>query len=273
MAGEFEGKVALVTGASMGIGRASALAFARRGAKVVVADVDVAGGEETVRLIRKAGGEAIFAKTDVSNAADVEALAKKTVATYGKLDYAHNNAAINRGIGVMTAAYKEEDWNIQVDVNLKGVFLCMKYEIPEMLKNPPRIKLPQGEYGKGVIVNTSSIGGVLGMPGATGYQATKAAVIQMTRVAAVDYCTKGIRVMAVLPGIIKTRMAELAIGSKPGGETIVGSLTPMARMGEPEEVAGPVVFLCSDEASYMTGSYIAVDGGALIPMPPTPKVF
>jgi NAD(P)-dependent dehydrogenase (short-subunit alcohol dehydrogenase family) len=251
MAGEFKGKVALVTGASMGIGRASALAFARRGAKVVVADVDVAGGEETVRLIRKAGGEAIFVKTDVSNAADVEALVKKTVATYGKLDYAHNNAAINRGIGVMTAAYKEEDWNIQVDVNLKGVFLCMKYEIPEMLK-----------IGKGTaIVNTSSISGLSGHPADPGYVGSKFGVVGITKSTAMQYAKTGIRINCVCPGPIRTSLYDRVVAAIPGVEEATLERNPMGRIGEPEEVAEAVVWLCSDAASYVTGVPLPVDGG------------
>jgi len=251
MAGEFKGKVALVTGASMGIGRASALAFARRGAKVVVADVDVAGGEETVRLIRKAGGETLFVKTDVSNAADVEALVKKTVATYGKLDYAHNNAAINRGIGVMTAAYKEEDWNIQVDVNLKGVFLCMKYEIPEMLK-----------IGKGTaIVNTSSISGLSGHPADPGYVGSKFGVVGITKSTAMQYAKTGIRINCVCPGPIRTSLYDRVVAAIPGVEEATLERNPMGRIGEPEEVAEAVVWLCSDAASYITGVPLPVDGG------------
>ncbi len=248
---EFKGKVALVTGASMGIGRASALAFARRGAKVVVADVDVAGGEETVRLIRKAGGEAIFAKTDVSNAADVEALIKKTVATYGKLDYAHNNAAINRGIGVMTAAYKEEDWDIQVDVNLKGIFLCMKFEIPEMLK-----------IGKGTaIVNTSSISGLSGHPADPGYVGSKFGVVGITKSTAMQYARTGIRINCVCPGPIRTSLYDRVVAAIPGVEEATLERNPMGRIGEPEEVAEAVVWLCSDAASYITGVPLPVDGG------------
>jgi len=251
MTREFEGKVALVTGASMGIGRASALAFARRGAKVVAADVEVKSGEETVRLIKKAGGEAIFVKTDVSSAADIEALVKKTVATYGKLDYAHNNAAINRGIGVMTADYKEDDWDIQVDVNLKGVFLCMKYEIPEMLK-----------IGKGTaIINTSSISGLSGHPADPGYVGSKFGVVGITKSTAMQYARTGIRINCICPGPIRTSLYDRVVAAIPGVEEATIERNPMGRIGEPEEVAEAVVWLCSDAASYITGVALSVDGG------------
>jgi NAD(P)-dependent dehydrogenase (short-subunit alcohol dehydrogenase family) len=251
MAGEFEGKVALVTGASMGIGRASALAFARRGAKVVVADVDVKGGEETARLIREAGGEAIFVKTDVANAAEVEALVKKTVKVYSKLDYAHNNAAITRGIGVMTGEYKEDDWDAQLDVNLKGVFLCMKYEIPEMLK-----------IGKGTaIVNTSSISGLSGHPADPGYVGSKFGVVGITKSTAMQYGRTGLRINCVCPGPIRTSLYERVAAAIPGVEEATLERNPMGRIGEPEEIAEAVVWLCSDAASYITGVPLPVDGG------------
>jgi NAD(P)-dependent dehydrogenase (short-subunit alcohol dehydrogenase family) len=251
MAGEFEGKVALVTGASMGIGRASALAFARRGAKVVVADVDVKGGEETARLIREAGGETIFVKTDVANATEVEALVKKTVKVYGKLNYAHNNAAINRGIGVMTGDYKEDDWDAQLDVNLKGVFLCMKYEIPEMLK-----------IGKGTaIVNTSSISGLSGHPADPAYVGSKFGVVGITKSTAMQYGRTGLRVNCVCPGPIRTSLYERVAAAIPGVEEATLERNPMGRIGEPEEIAEAVVWLCSDAASYITGVSLPVDGG------------
>lgn len=251
MAEDFKGKVALVTGGGMGIGRASALAFARRGAKVVVADVDVEGGEETVRLLKKAGGEAMFVKTDVSNAADVKALVKKTVETYDKLDYAHNNAAINRGIGVTTADYKEDDWDIQVDVNLKGVWLCMKYEIPEMLKQ-----------GKGsAIVNTSSISGLSGHPADPAYVGSKFGVVGITKSTALQYAKTGIRINCVCPGPIRTSLYERVVAAIPGVEEATLERNPMGRVGEPEEVAEAVIWLCSDAASYITGHPLSVDGG------------
>jgi NAD(P)-dependent dehydrogenase (short-subunit alcohol dehydrogenase family) len=249
--GEFEGKVALVTGASMGIGRASALAFARRGAKVVGADVDVKGGEETARLIRNAGGEAIFVRTDVASAAEVEALVKETVKVYGKLDYAHNNAAINRGIGGMTGDYREDDWDAQLDVNLKGVFLCMKYEIPEMLK-----------IGKGTaIVNTSSISGLSGHPADPGYVGSKFGVVGITKSTAMQYARMSLRINCVCPGPIRTSLYDRVVAAIPGVEEATLERNPMGRIGEPEEVAEAVVWLCSDAASYITGVPLPVDGG------------
>jgi NAD(P)-dependent dehydrogenase (short-subunit alcohol dehydrogenase family) len=251
MKGEFEGKVAIVTGAAMGIGRAAAQAFARRGAKVAVADVDVKGGEETVRLIKEAGGEAVFVKTDVSNAAQVKSLVKKTVETYGKLDYAHNNAAINRGIGVLTADYEEDDWDVQLDVNLKGIFLCMKYEIPEMLK-----------IGKGTaIVNTSSISGLSGHAADPGYVSSKHGVVGITKSTAMQYARTGLRINCVCPGPIYTALFDRIVAAVPGVEAATLERVPMGRVGEPEEVAEAVVWLCSDAASYVTGVPFPVDGG------------
>lgn len=251
MAGDFDGKVALVTGGSMGIGRATALAFAARGAKVVVADIDTEGGEETVQRIKKSGGEAIFVKTDVSKSRDVQALIKTTVETYGGLDYGHNNAAVNRGIGVMTADYKEDDWDIQLDVNLKGIWLCMKYEIPEMLKQ-----------GKGTaIVNTSSISGLSGHPADPGYVGSKFGVVGITKSTALQYADKGIRINCVCPGPIRTSLYDRVVAAIPGVEEATLERNPMKRIGEAEEVAQAVVWLCSDAASYITGVPLPVDGG------------
>jgi NAD(P)-dependent dehydrogenase (short-subunit alcohol dehydrogenase family) len=251
MKGEFEHKVAIVTGAAMGIGRVSAQAFAQRGAGVVVADVEIRGGEETVGLIKEAGGEAIFIKTDVSNSSQVKSLIQKTVETYGRLDYAHNNAAINRGIGVMTSDYEEDDWDVQLDVNLKGIFLCMKYEIPEMLK-----------IGKGTaIVNTSSISGLSGHAADPGYVGSKHGVVGITKSTALQYARTGLRVNCVCPGPIYTALFDRVVDAVPRVEAATLDRVPMGRIGRPEEVAEAVIWLCSDKASYVTGVPLPVDGG------------
>ncbi len=244
-----ENKVVLVTGGSSGIGRACALAFAREGAKVVVADVILRGGEETVQMIKEAGGESIFVKTDVSKAEDVEALVKRTVDTYGRLDCAINNAGIE-GIIAKTADCTEENWDRIISINLKGVWLCMKYEILEMRK-----------HGSGSIVNTASVAGLVGFQGMPAYCASKGGIIQLTKVAALEYAKDGIRVNAVCPGVIRTPMVERVTGGKPEAEAQFTAMEPMGRMGAPEEIAESVVWLCSDAASFVTGHPMVVDGG------------
>jgi len=249
MTKQFDGKVALVTGAASGIGRASALAFAREGAKTVVADILVEGGEETVRLIKEAGGEALFVKTDVSKAAEVEALIQKVVDIYGRLDYAHNNAGIE-GTMAPTADCTEENWDRTININLKGIWLCMKYEIPQMLKQ-----------GGGAIVNTASVAGLVGFQGLPAYCASKGGVIQLTRAAALEYAEAGIRVNAVCPGVIRTPMVQRILSIQPEMEAALTTMEPVGRMGEPEEIAEAVVWLCSDAASFVTGHPMVVDGG------------
>jgi len=250
MSRPFEGKVALVTGASSGIGRACALAFAREGAQVVIGDVSVDGGKETAHLITEAKGEAIFFKSDVSKRANVEALIQTAVRTYGRLDYACNNAGIE-GTQALTADYPEEVWNRVLSTNLTGVWLCMKYEIPQMLKQ-----------GGGVIVNMSSILGTVGFANASAYVAAKHGLIGLTKTAAIEYATQGIRVNAVCPAFIYTPMLERG-GMQEGSElyTAIASLHPVKRMGKPEEVAEAVTWLCSDAASFVTGHAMLVDGG------------
>lgn len=250
MARWFEGKVALVTGGGSGIGRASAVAFDREGAKVVVVDISVEGGQETVRMIKEAGGEAVFIRTDVSRSAEVEAMINKVIETYGHLDYAHNNAGIEEKEPVPMADCTEENWDRTININLKGVWLCMKYEIPQMLKQ-----------GSGAIVNTASVGGLVGIAGRPSYGASKGGVIQLTRVAALDYATQGIRVNAVCPGVIRTPMVERMIANSPKAEEVYATSQPIGRMGRPEEVAEAVVWLCSDAASLVTGLIMPVDGG------------
>ena len=246
-----QGKVAIVTGAGSGIGRAAALAFAREGAIVVSADVVVDGGEETVRLIREAGGQAIFVKTDVSQAEDVKAMVDQTTETYGRLDCAFNNAGISGGY-ISLSRCPEDSWDRMIAINLKGVFLCMKYELPRMLKS-----------GGGSIVNTSSIAGMVGDGGHPAYAASKHGVVGLTRTAAIQYAGAGIRVNAVCPGVIRTPMTEQLFTESPELESLMTSQQPISRLAEAEEVARVVIWLCTDEASFITGHPLPVDGGFL----------
>ncbi len=245
---DMEGKVALVTGAGSGIGRESALAFAREGAKVVVADIVVEGGEETVRMIKDMGGEAIFVKCDVAQEADVKALVAKTIETYGKLDYAHNNAGIE-GMAGPCAECTEENWDKTIGINLKGVWWCCKYEIPEMLKR-----------GGGAIVNTSSVAGLVGFAGIPAYTASKHGVAGLTKAIALDYATQGIRCNAVCPGVIHTPMVDRFSGGTQEGLDAMAAMEPVGRLGEPSEIADAVVYLCSDKATFVTGIAMPVDG-------------
>ncbi len=251
MPGEFEDKVALITGAASGIGRATANAFAGKGASVVVVDVDVKGGEETVKRIKELGGEAVFIKTDVSRSDEVRALIENTVSKYGKLDYAHNNAGVNRGIGIPTADYKEEDWDIVQSINLKGVWLCMKYEIKQMLK--------QGT--KAAIVNTASISGLSAHPADPAYVSSKFGCVGLTKTAALEYAKTNIRINCVCPGPVYTglfdKVAEAISGAAEGAKDMV----PMDRVGQPEEIAEAIIWLCSDKASFVTAMAMSVDGG------------
>jgi NAD(P)-dependent dehydrogenase (short-subunit alcohol dehydrogenase family) len=246
----FSGKVALVTGAASGIGRACALAFAQEGARVVVTDVDVERGEETVSLVRAAEGEGMFFRCDVSRPAEVEALFKALLNTYDRLDYACNNAGI-AGATALTADYPEGTWNRVLAINLTGAWLCMKYEIPQMLKQ-----------GGGSIVNMASILGTVGFAAASAYVTAKHGLIGLTKTAALEYATQGIRVNAVCPGFIYTPMLEQA-GMAEGTElySTIANLHPVKRLGKPEEVARVVTWLCSDAASFITGDAVLVDGG------------
>jgi NAD(P)-dependent dehydrogenase (short-subunit alcohol dehydrogenase family) len=243
----FDGKVALVTGAGSGIGRATALAFAREEAKVVVADIAVADGEETVRLIKDGGGEAVFVKTDVSREKEVESLINTTIEIYGQLDCAHNNAGINGDLDSVTTC-TEDNWDRVLGINLKGVWLCLKYEIPMIKKR-----------GYGAIVNTSSTSGLVGSPGVPAYNASKHGVVGLTRTAALECAKIGIRVNAVCPGTSRTPFMQRLIDA--GLEDYIISLVPAGRLGEPEETANTVLWLCSGEASFITGAIIAIDGG------------
>jgi NAD(P)-dependent dehydrogenase (short-subunit alcohol dehydrogenase family) len=245
----FEGKVALVTGGSYGIGRAAAIAFAKSGAKVVVADWMEDKDNETIKLIKNAGGVAEFIKCDVSSAAQVKNMIEKTVEKFGRIDYAFNNAGIE-GHMDNTHECTEENWDKTIGVNLKGVWLCMKNEIPQMLK-----------MGKGVIINCASVAGLNGFAGLPAYTATKHAVVGLTRTAALEYAKQGIRVNAVCPGVIHTAMIDRITGKDKEVEKQYIGMEPIGRMGNPEEVAEAVVWLCSDAASFITGIAMPVDGG------------
>ena len=247
----FSGKVALVTGGASGIGRACAQLFAREGASVVVSDVAVEGGEETVRLIWEDGGEASFVEADVSKALEVESLVRRALEAYGRLDYAFNNAGIEGRMATNTADYPEEDWDRVIAVNLKGVWLCMKHEIDQMLAQ-----------GGGSIVNNSSVEGLVGLQGTSAYAASKHGVVGLTKTAALEYAQSGIRVNAVCPGLIRTPMVERYTGGDAETEAQWAAIfEPVGRMGSPDEVAEAVVWLCSEAASFVTGHAMAVDGG------------
>lgn len=251
MAGLLEDKVALVTGAGSGIGKATAMAFAREGAKVVVADVAVADGEKTVREIEDSGAEATFVRVNISKADEVEAMVSAAVETYGRLDCAHNNAGIE-GPAVATADVTEEDWDRVMDINLKGAWLCTKYEVLQML-----------EQGGGAIVNTASTLGITGLPQIAAYTASKHGVIGLTQSAALDYATRNIRVNAVMPGVTRTPMMDRQMSGAHMEEDMYVRLHPIGRLARPEEIAEAVVWLCSDRASFVTGHAMAVDGGFL----------
>ena len=248
MPGLVQGKIALVTGGGSGIGRATALKLAKEGAKVMIADYVPEGGERTVRMIEEAGGEASFVAADVSVTKQVEAMVAKTIASYGHIDCAFNNAGIE-GRMANTVECTEETWDRTIAINLKGVWLCMKYEIPQMLKQ-----------GGGTIVNTASIAGLVGFEGLPAYNASKGGVVQLTRTAALEFATKNIRVNCVCPGVIRTPMVERLLDNRSFTEEQLNAGEPVGRMGKPEEIAEGVLWLLSDASSFVTGHPLVVDG-------------
>jgi NAD(P)-dependent dehydrogenase (short-subunit alcohol dehydrogenase family) len=245
----FQGKVVLVTGGAGGIGRAAALAFGSAGACVVVADMSVDGGHATAAMIVEAGGKALFVQTNVTRASEVEALIDKTVAMYGRLDCAFNNAGIEEE-HLPLAEADEALFDRIMSVNVKGAWLCMKYEIRQMLKQ-----------GGGAIVNTASVAGLVGAPTQPIYAASKHAVVGMTKTAAAEYGRANIRINSVCPGAVKTPMLARALEREPQRENELRNINPIGRFGEASEIANAALWLCSDQASFVTGHQLAVDGG------------
>lgn len=252
MDNDFTEKVVLITGCTSGIGKETAEAFAKNGAKLLLAARRVEEGNKLVESIRDNGCDAIFVQTDVSKAADVKAMIDRCISEYGQLDYAINNAGIEGTIFVPTAEYTEEAYDEVMGTNLKGIWLCMKYEIPEMLKQQ-----------KGSIVNMASVAGLAGSQFGCAYHASKHGVIGLTKAAAIEYATRGIRINAVCPAIIETPMAERAYHWNDEVVKMATAMHPIGRFGTTEEVAGAVTWLCSDSASFVTGHALPVDGGFL----------
>jgi NAD(P)-dependent dehydrogenase (short-subunit alcohol dehydrogenase family) len=245
----FEGKVAFVTGASSGIGRMTAAAFAQNKAKVVLMDVNSKDASETLNLIKESGGEAHFIKGDVSKAEDVKFAVEETVRLFGRLDYAFNNAGIEGEQG-STVDCTEENWDRVININLKGVWLCMKYQIPQMLKQ-----------GSGSIVNCSSVAGIVGFQGIPAYVASKHGVVGLTQCAALEYAKKNIRINAICPGVIQTPMIDRFTHGEAQLQKQLADGEPVGRVGAPDEVASAAIWLASEDASFVTGHSMAVDGG------------
>jgi NAD(P)-dependent dehydrogenase (short-subunit alcohol dehydrogenase family) len=249
---QFDGKVALVTGGASGLGRATAVAFAEGGAKVLVADVNDRMGQETVDLVAAAGGEALYLQTDVTNPGEVTAMVAAAVAAFGSLDYAVNNAGTT-GKGGMTADYDMDDWRRTIALNLDSVFYCLRNEIPVMLSQ-----------GGGAIVNVASGAGLVGFAGLPAYVASKHGVVGLTRASALEYAGQGIRINCICPGSTRTPMLEGFMGGDEKIERMMRNAVPMRRLGRPEEIAAGIIWLCSDAASFVVGHALAVDGGAVI---------
>ncbi|MEH7246247.1 glucose 1-dehydrogenase [Neobacillus niacini] len=244
-----EGKAGIVTGAGSGIGRASAMSFANEGAKVMVSDILLESGEETVRLIKETGGDACFIQCDVSNEDSVKELVDQTIEKYGKLDFAHNNAGISNPPADIVNL-KSIDWERTLKVNLDGLYYALKYEIQAMLK-----------FGGGAIVNTASHSGLKGTPRKGAYVATKWGVNGITKTVALEYARQGIRVNSICPSMTLTPMLERYFEQAPDQAEIIKNSFPLKRVGTIEEQANAAVWLCSDKASYITGVNLAVDGG------------
>jgi NAD(P)-dependent dehydrogenase (short-subunit alcohol dehydrogenase family) len=249
--GSFAGKVAFVTGAASGIGRATAVAFAKAGATVVVADVSDQGNRETAGLIEDQGGRVLVVRCDVTSGQDVKAALDQTLDAFGRLDIAFNNAGVEQPVGPV-AEVSDEEWDRILDINLRGVFLCMKHEIPLML-----------QQGGGAIVNTSSGAGVTAVKGQAAYSAAKHGVIGLTKAAALDYAQANLRINAVCPGIIDTAMMQRFTGDSADGRQRVIGQEPVGRMGTPEEIAGAVLWMCSDAAAFVVGHALVIDGGQM----------
>jgi len=248
--GRLEGKVAIVTGAASGIGEATAVLFAQEGASVVAADRDESKGEQIVQRIRDSGGEAMFVPTDVSKPEQVQAMIGAAVDSYGRLDVIFNNAGIEGEMNEPTAECTLDNWHRVIEINLTGVFLGMKYAIPEMLKT-----------GGGSIINTASVAGLVGFAGIPAYCASKGGVIQLTKCAAMEYATENIRVNVICPGVIWTPMVERATGGTAEGEAAFKALEPVGRFGTAEEIAKMALFLACDDSTFCTGAPFIVDGG------------
>lgn len=246
---EFKEKVVIITGASFGIGKATALAFAKEGAKLVISDVQDKEGEHLAEQIRNQGNECIYVHCDISKPAEVQKMVNETVKRFGRLDIAYNNAGIEGEMG-FTADGSEENFDRVIGINLKGVWACMKYEIPEMLKNK-----------KGTIVNCSSIAGVIGSQGLPVYVASKHGVNGLTKNAALEYAKEGIRVNSVCPAGVYTPMLDRILENSPGLKSQLEAMHPIGRAAHPEEIADAVLYLCSDRASFITGHELLVDGG------------